>query len=349
MLSLMTKRDARSLDHATLEDMRRQAVKRVLVGESQSAVARSLDVHPHTVWKWMILFRSKGVQGIESTKAPGPVSKLKDSQVKRLRRIIIGKNPRQLSFGPALWTLPIITELVERLFGVVLHGTTVWRLLHRIGLTPQKPTRRAFQRDDMECMHWMETEFPAIVRAAKRRQATLLFLDETGVHEEASVGRTWGERGKTPLVVVSGARRKVNVISAISPRGRMWFRCFKGNLNAGRFLEFLEAMLEDFTKPIELIMDRHPSHCAALVRRFLKANSRRIRVHFLPGYAPDLNPDEHVWSSLKGYYRSDPLEEGDDIATLVQASMESIKADPAFVRRFFDHPEVAYVKRALAW
>lgn len=349
MLSLMAKRDARTLDHATLEEMRRLAVKRVLAGETQGAVARSLDVNAHTVWKWVARYRRDGEAALASTKAPGREPTLTERQVDRLRRIIVGKNPRQLNFGPALWTLPIIGELLERLFGIVLHQTTISRLLHRIGITPQKPVRRAFQRDDEECMRWMRDEFPHIVRLARRRQATLLFLDETGVHEEATVGRTWGAQGQTPVVRVSGARRKVNVISALSPRGRLWFRCFRGNLTAGTFLEFLRALLDDFTKPIELVMDRHPAHRAASVRRFLKDNRRRIRVHYLPGYAPELNPDEHVWSMLKGLFRSDPVEADEDLTVAVVATMKNIQTNPALVRRFFDHPEVAYVKEALSW
>lgn len=349
MMPLMTNRDARSLDHSTLEEMRRLGVTRVLSGESQGAVARSLDVHPQTVWKWMDLYRREGAEGLASTKAPGPPTKLTEKQVEKLSRIIVGKNPRQLNFGPALWTLPIIGELVERLFGVVLHQTTIARVLGRIGITPQKPVRRAFQRDDQECMQWMTEEFPRIVRAARRRQATLLFLDESGVHEAAAVGRTWGFRGATPVVRVSGSRRKINVISAISPRGRLWFRCFSGNLNALLFMKFLQALLDDFTKPIDLILDRHPAHVAASVRRFLQSNKRRLRVHYLPGYAPDLNPDEHVWGLLKGWLRSDPLEAEEDLKEVVTESMNNMRADQRLVRKFFDHPEVAYVKKALSW
>jgi transposase len=129
----------------------------------------------------------------------------------------------------------------------------------------------------------------------------------------------------------------------------LWFRCFRGTLTAAVFEEFLSAMLDDFTKPIELIMDRHPAHRAASVRRFLVEHKGRIRAHYLPGYAPDMNPDEHVWAHLKGLLRSDPLEADEDIGVVVKATMKKIQQNPARVRRFFGHPEVAYVKEALAW
>jgi transposase len=349
MTPVTKRRDARSLDHKTLEEMRRLAVRRVGAGESQRSVARALEVHHGTVNKWMAAYRKGGDEGIASTTGGGRPRRLTPRQEARLRRIIVGKDPRQLNFGVALWSLPIVAQLVERLFGVVLHTTTVMRYLHRMGLTPQRPARRAFRRDDEECRSWMLKEFPRIVRAAKRRQATLLFEDEAGVHEDGPIDRTWGERGKRPVVRITGLRRRVNVISAISPRGRLWFRCYEGRLNAERFIEFLDALLHDFTKPIDLILDKHPAHVAASVRRFAHEHRSRLRLHFLPGYAPDLNPDEHVWGYLKGVFRRSPIEERDDLSRSVEQTMQTIGGDPTLVKSFFHNPEVEYVRKALKW
>jgi len=349
MMALMKKRDARSLDHATLEEMRRLGVSRVLRGETQVDVARSLGVNVHAVSKWMRRYREEGEAGLASSKAKGRERTLKEAQVRRLERIIVGKNPRQMNFGPALWTLGLVGQLIERLFGVVHHKSTVGRLLNDLGITPQKPTRRAFQRDDSECMQWMTKDFPRIVREAKRRQATLLFSDETGIQEDQAVGTTWGKRGETPVVRVTGTRRRVNVISAISPRGRLWFRCYRGTLTAQRFVAFLADLLADTSKPIDLIIDRHPAHVAALTRRFIHANRSRLRVHYLPGYAPDLNPDEHVWSYVKALFRADPLERDEDITEVVDASMRLLRDDRAKVKSFFQHPAVQYVQAALNW
>jgi transposase len=349
MLEVMATRDARSLDHRTLEEMRRVAVRAVLGGETQRAVAGRLQVHHQTVCKWMHWYRGAGDEGLASTKAPGPKPKLSERQAGTLRRIIVGKNPRQLNFGSALWTLPIVGQVIEARFGVVLHATNIMRLLRRLGLTPQKPVRRAFQRDDAECRHWMRRRFPEIVREAKRKQAVLLFADETGVHENHPVGRTWGERGRTPLVDVSGSRRRINVISAISPRGQIWFRCYKGNLNAPRYVEFLKDLLREVRGKVILVHDRHPAHIAAATRRFLAERSGRLAVHELPSYAPDLNPDEHLWSYLKGTFKSAPLHPDEDLDRRVLESMENISADRGLVRSFFEHPQVHYVKDALGW
>ena len=349
MQSLKIRRDARSLDHGTLEEMRRLAVRRVEYGETMVAVAASLEVHANTVSKWMRAYRAEGAAGIASTKATGRPSKLSEKQKAKLFRVIVGKTPMQLNFGPALWTVPVVEDIIEKLFGVVLHKTTVWRLLRRLGLSPQKPVRRAFQQDEKEIVSWTTEEFPTIVAEAKRKQATLLFLDETAVHEDAAIGTTWGRRGKTPVVKLSGSRRRINVISAVSPRGRLWFRCYTHTLNAGTFEGFLRDLLRDVRGKVVLVMDRHPAHRAASVRRFLQEHEQRISVHFLPGYAPELNPDEHVWSALKGLFRRDPLGPEEPIRGAVHRAMTKIKEDREWVRSFFLSKSVTYVRQALGW
>jgi len=150
-------------------------------------------------------------------------------------------------------------------------------------------------------------------------------------------------------VRVSGTRRRSNIISAISARGRLWFRCYGGNLTAVRYQDFIKLLLEDVKGEVVLIHDRHPAHVAASTRRYLKSLGRRIAVFELPSYAPDLNPDEHVWAYLKGCFRSEPLDLDEDFASSVHATMQSIADDRRLVRSFFDHPAVKYVKDAISW
>lgn len=349
MPNLMEKRDGRSLDHETLAELRRLGVARVLAGERQTDVAHALQMTRTTVVRWMMAYRAGGEAALEAKEIPGRPSTLSEKDKERLKTIILGKDPRQLGFGMALWTVRLVAQVIEQEFDVVLHETTVSRMLHSMGLVPRKPTRRAFARDDDECLAWAQNAFPEIVRTVKRKQATLLFLDETGVREDAPVGTTWSERGKRPVVRVKGTRNRTNVISAIAPQGRLWFRCFQKNLNSETFIGFLDALLHDLRGHIVIVMDKHPAHVSAATRRFIKERSNRLTVHFLPAYAPDMNPDEHVWAHLKGLYRSEPLAQDESLAVSVQTAMEKIADDRRLVRAFFDHPAVAYVKSALKW
>ena len=85
------------------------------------------------------------------------------------------------------------------------------------------------------------------------------------------------------------------------------------------------------------------------MKRFVHANRKRLRLHFLPRYAPNLNPDEHVWGYLKGMFRRDPVHLDEHFAKAVTASMKSIQHNQTLVRSFFRNPEVKYVREALGW
>ncbi len=148
---------------------------------------------------------------------------------------------------------------------------------------------------------------------------------------------------------VTGKRNRANAISAIAPQGRFWFRCYQGMLNSAGFIAFLDAMMHDFRGKLVIVTDKYPAHVSVATRRHIQEHRDRLSVHFLPGYAPDMNPDEHVWSYLKGLFRTAPLEPGERLAEVVQATMEEIARDKRLIRLFFDHPAVAYVKEALAW
>jgi transposase len=151
------------------------------------------------------------------------------------------------------------------------------------------------------------------------------------------------------VVRTPGTRRRINVISAVSPHGRLWFRCYNGNLTAALFIAFLTALLRDLRGQIVLVLDKHPAHVAAATREFIAKRSNRLSVHFLPGYAPDMNPDEHVWNCLKQMFRREPFRTEENIHVAVATAMCGIQCDRDIVTSFFLHPETAYVREALKW
>jgi transposase len=90
------------------------------------------------------------------------------------------------------------------------------------------------------------------------------------------------------------------MISAISPRGELRFRVQEGKMNAGKFIDFLKALLDSVSGKVFLIVDGHPVHRAKKVSEFVEEKSDgRLSIFFLPPYSPDLNPDEWVWKNVK--------------------------------------------------
>ncbi len=116
------KRDGRTLDHKTLEEMRRMAVQRVREGERPSAVIASLGFHRTVIYKWLNAAggRGHGVRALRSTLASGRPRTLTPAQERQVFRWVNGRDPRQYGLDFGLWTRRIVALLIEQKFEVRL-------------------------------------------------------------------------------------------------------------------------------------------------------------------------------------------------------------------------------------
>lgn len=259
-----------------------------------------------------------------------------------MRRWILGKDPRQYGFDFGLWTRQIVAEMIREKFAVILQLTAVGRLLASLDLTPQKPLRRAYERDPAAVEQWVGSDYPKLRRRARRLGATIFFLDEAGFTSEPSLGKTYGLKGCTPVVRTTGQRQKV---SAGSARGGFWSQVYTGRFNAGRFVEFLKNFRRGVRGRVFLMVDGHPSHHANLVKQYVEATRGMLELHFIPPYAPDLNPDEFVWQHAKTNGVSKrPHKKNEFLKERVKADLAGIKAIPKLVSSFFHAPGVSYAK-----
>lgn len=337
--------DGRTLSHETSETIRRLAVQRVKEGEAPSGVIKSYGLCRTTIYKWLRAVRRGGETALRARKHPGRPPALTPRQKLQVRRWINGKDPRQYGFDFGLWTRQIVAALIEQKFGVPLGVTAVGRLLAELDITPQKPLRRAYERDPAAIAHWTTTVFPSLRARAKRVGATIFFLDEAGVRSDQVLGRTWGLRGQTPEVPTSGRRQSVNAISAVTARGAFWYEIYSERLTGLRFVELLTHFMRGRKNPVFLVLDRHPAHIAKVVAQYVQRLAGRFELHVLPGYAPELNPDEFVWNHLKrqGVSKT-PLRRDESLRSRVEADLAAIHSRPALVRSFFHAPSVAYTR-----
>ncbi len=189
--------DGRTLPHDTSEMIRRWAVRRVKAGESPSSVMQSYGLCRTTIYRWLRVVQRDGEKALRARRHPGPQGKLTPAQKLKVRHWISGKDPRQYGFDFGLWTRQIVAALIGQRFGVKLGVTAVGRLLAELDITPQKPLRRAYERDPVAIRRWKTQTFPKLRARAKRRGAKIFFLDEAGVRSDQVLGRTWGLRGRT--------------------------------------------------------------------------------------------------------------------------------------------------------
>ena len=343
-MDTLTKVDGRKLPHETLEHIRLTAVRRVRNGERPSQVVKSFGFCRTTIYKWLGAMHRGGEKLLRLRIGTGRPRKLSLRGQQQVRRWICGKDPRQYGFVFGLWTRKIVAEMVAERFDVSLGLTSVGRLLAQLEITPQQPLRRAYERDPQAIERWKTVEYPRLRKRAKRLGAQIFFLDEVGVRSDDPLGRTWGAKGETPVVATSGQRQAVNAISAVNARGAFWYSVYSGRLNAGRFVEFLRAFMRNRRGPIFLVVDCHPSHKANLVKKYVQRLKGRLELHFLPPYAPDLNPDEFVWTHIKRHgLAKKPLRQNESLQARVEHDLATIAANPVLVRSFFLAASVAYI------
>jgi len=340
------KRDGRSFDHRTLEAIRLMAVERVRDGERPSSVVASFGFNRTTIYKWLAAASQTGIglRALRSTPATGRPRSLTPRQEQQVFRWINGRDPRQYGLDFGLWTRSIVSSLIEEKYQIRLGMTAVGALLAKLGLTPQKPLQRAYQRDPEAIEKWRCERFPAIAKQAKAAGGEVYFWDESGFRADTVHGRTWGKKGQTPVVGRPGQRQSISAASAVNRQGGFWYCTYKGGLNAELFVVLLRKMMRRRSKPVHLVVDGLPAHKTALVKAYVASTDGMLTLHFLPGYAPELNPDELVWSHVKrtGVARS-PLRRGEKLQDKIEAQLAAIKRVPQLVRSFFLEPNVAYI------
>ena len=340
------KKDGRTHDRRTQETIRMMAVERMLGGEDVTTVMANYGLCRTTAYKWLakVRGRGRGKRCLVARKGTGRKPKLTRAQKSQVFRWVNGKNPLQYGFDFALWTRDVVRELILQKFSISLSVTSVGSLLAELDLTPQKPLQRAYQRDPTAIERWQRETFPAIARQAKRAGAEIYFWDEAGFRADAVHGKTWSVRGKTPVVNRPGQRQSVSAASAVNAKGAFWFATYQGGLTGELFVTLLKQLMHRRKKPLHLVVDGLPAHKKKVVKDYVVSTEGRLSLHFLPGYAPDLNPDELVWSHAKrtGVARR-PLMKGEKLPQRVHEQLREIGNNPKLVRSFFKHPSVAYI------
>jgi len=155
---------------------------------------------------------------------------------------------------------------------------------------------------------------------------------------------TWAPVGQTPVVATTGDRFGVNLISAVTAKGKLRFAGYEGSFNGPVFIDCCRRLLDDASGPVLLVLDGHLVHHSKAVKAFAASTKGRLRLCFLPGSAPELNPGEWVWKHVKHDRIGRAGVTGPkDRKAKALAALHRLQTLPHLVRSFFPDPNLRYI------
>ncbi|AJF69540.1 transposase [Streptomyces vietnamensis] len=235
----------------------------------------------------------------------------------------------------------MIGDLIAKPYRVELTEPEVGKYLRRRGCPSSVRTSRAVEQHSKAVRRRHGETWPAIRAKVKRDGGEILFADQVGIRSDQVTGRTWGEKGRTPVVRRSGNRFSVNAMSAISAKGRMHFVVFTESFTAEVMCRFLDRLAGHFDHKVHLVVDGYSAHRSRKVRDWLAAHPDDVELHFLPPYAPELNPDELVNADLKhSLPKQHRARDQAELAAETRRFFHRRQRQPHIVRGYFGGPHV---------
>ena len=336
----------RKLSPSQQEVLRKRVMAAVLhEGMDDEAAAALFGVSTKSIGSWRSRYEADGEAGLRSGKTGaknGQGRRLTPSEEAAVRQTILDFTPDDLGLGGLLWTRSKVGAFIKAHFGVRYTLPGLSKLVARLGLSFQRPDRRAREADPEAIDAWTGSEYPAIQAKAAKEGAVVLFADQVGARSDHLSGRTWGAKGRTPVLARTGKRFGLNAMSAIATTGKLYFTIFPGRFDAKTCIAFFAKLIGHFDQKIHLVLDRHSVHRSKAVREWVAEHADAIELHFLPAYAPHLNPDELVNADLKRQLADKVITSREELVAKTRSVLRSIQKLPARIIGYFQAPYTNY-------
>ena len=195
----------------------------------------------------------------------------------------------------------ILLELPAKFETINIKRSTLAVYTDRWGYTPQRPVIYNRKQNPKEVQEWLEVTYPKIKERAKNENAEMFWGDEVGIQNQCNYQVGYAPKGQTPVARLSPNQKiRVNMISAITNRGKLRFMTYEGKMNQQLFIVFLQRLIKSSTRKVFLIVDNlSVHHGKQVLKPWLEKHKNEIEIFYLPPYSPELNPDEYFNGTLK--------------------------------------------------
>lgn len=339
--------DTRNLSPNELSFIRKKAVESIVLhGLSKQQASEIFGLSRVSIWRYLKEYKNSKEQSFVYKKRGveiGTGSKITKMQEDELVANMLSLTPDELGMPYTLWNSKVVHEYIESNYSLKYNRRTIRKIMTRLGFSSQKPIKLAYERDPKKIEEWLTVTYPKIKVKAMTEGARIYWGDEMGIQSTDNRGKTYGLKGKTPVIKKTGSRFKCNMLAAISPQGFMNWMVFEDNFTSKKFIEFLGRMIRQIKQKIFLIVDNHRVHHSKKVKAYVEKHKERLELFYLPPYSPDMNPQELVNQDVKANSNNfRALKSITDLTINLRYYLTKIQFNQYKIMNFFTKKEVSY-------
>jgi len=179
-----------------------------------------------------------------------------------------------------------------------------------------------------------------VKKKAKNEGRTIVFIDESGLSQRPHRCRTWAPRGQTPVLQYHFNWKSLSAIAGVT-WWNFYFRLFPGAIRSPQIIEFLSHLSRHIPGKLMIVWDGLPGHRSRAVWEFVQQQRGRLWLEYLPGYAPELNPVEYLWSHWKQHERPNfcPQDFG-QLSVHARRALQRMRRRPTLVCAFWEQAQL---------
>lgn len=263
----------------------------------KTAISRYLGVARSTINRILMRFDEEGIDGLYDKRHEQGSRKVTDEYVETMLSLITD-SPREHGWARSTWTRELLALHLKKVTGIDCHPTHVGRLLHDSAVHWNRAKAIGKRPVDKAWKSRVANRIKAI-RDNLGADEMMLYQDEVDIHLNPKIGPCWTPKGHQFEVETPGQNKKRYIYGGLNPQTGNIIWTVSERKNADGFIDWLKVMSSRYRRyrKIHVVLDNYIIHKTKRVNEMVKG-MKRICLHFLPPYSPELNPIERLWGDL---------------------------------------------------
>lgn len=249
------------------------------------------------LFKWRARFIKSGVGALKDKEGAKPRQLLTRGQIQETLNALKTRSPRDFGYEAIFWTTAILAHRLREQYGVQYKTKKpLYLIFKKSKFTYHKPGQQYRNRNQQEIDKWVQENKPIIAKHMRDASTVVLAGDEMIMSTQTTFQKIWLPANSFPKIDVSNKRAFRSIYGFLNVKNGVAHAFKTERQNSAITIKVLEQLCQKYPgKKIVLLWDNAPWHRGTEVREWLNKKKYNIYLIAFPRYAPELNPQEHVW------------------------------------------------------